>query len=347
MCEPSAASRLQRPVFIIGCHKSGSSFLRALLDGHPGLGVIPGEAHFFHVLGRGVQYPLMQRPPAPLSMDDVRDRLVHAAGVFSANTDPYSDAPGFRGYDMEEVSRRASSLTSTAPSYLLKEYLQLLYEASHGQEPQERRVVEKSVENAEFIPTLDGLTDGARFVAIVRNPYANLVAVRRHRALARGRYPMLRPLVESLRCFHYALLRARIHQRNLLVIRYEDLVLDTRAVMGDVIEFLDEPWDDALLTPSSLGQQEWVSNSTWGTDAAISHRSLRAWEGDLRPLEVAAVELHLAGICEEYGYEQMASPSLLRLLLPTRREPPPTWVVNRLDVAGEMTRRSRKGGARP
>ena len=34
-------------VFILGQHKSGSSLLRSLLDGHPDLFVIPVETHYF------------------------------------------------------------------------------------------------------------------------------------------------------------------------------------------------------------------------------------------------------------------------------------------------------------
>ena len=51
------------PVFIIGSHKSGTSLLRSLLDGHPELYVIPFETHFMASLGRWVQYSYRRQTP--------------------------------------------------------------------------------------------------------------------------------------------------------------------------------------------------------------------------------------------------------------------------------------------
>lgn len=38
-------------IFILGAHKSGTSLVRSLLDGHPDLNVVPIELHFLRHLG--------------------------------------------------------------------------------------------------------------------------------------------------------------------------------------------------------------------------------------------------------------------------------------------------------
>ena len=46
----------QKPIFIFGPHKSGTSLLRSLLDGHPDLFSIPIESHVFSGMGMGIRY---------------------------------------------------------------------------------------------------------------------------------------------------------------------------------------------------------------------------------------------------------------------------------------------------
>ena len=48
-------TKLIKPIFILGAHKSGTSYLRALLDGHPDLYVVPLEAHYFQHLGFNIE----------------------------------------------------------------------------------------------------------------------------------------------------------------------------------------------------------------------------------------------------------------------------------------------------
>jgi len=43
----SGDGRLKAPIFLLGSHKSETSLLRALLDGHKDLFVFPTETHLF------------------------------------------------------------------------------------------------------------------------------------------------------------------------------------------------------------------------------------------------------------------------------------------------------------
>ena len=62
------------PIFILGSHKSGTSLLRSLLDGHPELYVIPFETHFMASLGRWIKYSY--RKQAPLKHENYADNLL-------------------------------------------------------------------------------------------------------------------------------------------------------------------------------------------------------------------------------------------------------------------------------
>ena len=56
-------TKMSRPIFLLGCHKSGTSLLRSLLDGHPDLFVIPIETHFFQATGHWTDYRMRRSWP--------------------------------------------------------------------------------------------------------------------------------------------------------------------------------------------------------------------------------------------------------------------------------------------
>ena len=58
-------SLASRPVFICGAHRSGTTLLRNLLDGHPALGVLPSEGGYLTGLRqRLARLPAAERFPA-------------------------------------------------------------------------------------------------------------------------------------------------------------------------------------------------------------------------------------------------------------------------------------------
>ena len=64
------------PVFLLGSHKSGSSLLRSLLDGHPELAVLPKETHLFQFTNHWVDYRRRRNLPRPLDRQQFFDSLL-------------------------------------------------------------------------------------------------------------------------------------------------------------------------------------------------------------------------------------------------------------------------------
>ncbi len=68
--------RLAQPISILGSHKSGSSLLRRLLDGHPTFFVIPTESYYFQFTGHWVDYGLRYAWPKTMSTSEKIEFLV-------------------------------------------------------------------------------------------------------------------------------------------------------------------------------------------------------------------------------------------------------------------------------
>ncbi|MGA1778589.1 MAG: sulfotransferase [Schleiferiaceae bacterium] len=89
------------PIFILGSHKSGTSLLRSLLDGHPDLFVIPFETHFMALLGRWITYSY--RKQAPVDDANFLEGLVEILESYAQSVDRQADVVlGYR-LDMDAV----------------------------------------------------------------------------------------------------------------------------------------------------------------------------------------------------------------------------------------------------
>ncbi|MCX7513943.1 sulfotransferase family protein [Frateuria hangzhouensis] len=315
------------PIFLLGSHKSGSSLLRSLLDGHPSLAVLPKETHLFQFTNHWVDYRRRRNLPRAMDRSEFFDQLLGQIREDTRGHDPYADAPGF-SYRMEILEPRLRALDpADMPAFLLG-YMQAAYEASFGQPPAAgRALVEKSVEHAEFAYVLARYFPGARFVHIVRNPYATLVALRRMLQKMAGRFPYLWPVASSLHNSYHQLFTNRLALPNYLCVRFEDLVSDTAATMRDVAGFLGIDYDEALVHPTSQGEH-WQGNSTSNEAfGGISQRPLEAWKSQITDYEIALANLVAAPVLDAFGYERLEPRHPNRWI---RGERPRAYAVNRL-----------------
>ncbi len=323
-----------RPIFILGCHKSGTSLLRSLLDSHDKLFAVPIESHFFRLTGRWVAYPLGRAPSSSLSLEEKRAAL--SAWIRNRNSLPYHPQRQFA--DSVTTGRWAEDTFESvlASSYdehsgsedarLFKAYVQAMH-AALGLEGDfvDKRVVEKSVEHAEFAPLIKNLFPGATFVHIVRNPYANLVALRKKLK----RYPFI---VRELFAMYSSFYQAQLHRQVLPdyhVLKYEDLVKHPECEMRRVASVLDIPFTPSLLTPTSLGVP-WAGNSTSKRSfEGVSTAPLETWQEAITPNEIALVSALLGDGMGDFGYERLEA-KRRGLVRRADNEGPIAYALNRL-----------------
>jgi hypothetical protein len=328
---PAAAAAGQRqPVFLLGSHKSGSSLLRSLLDGHPDLAVLPKETHLFQFTDHWVDYRRRRNLPRGLEGDALVERMLAQIREDTRPGNPYADAPDF-AYRMEVLEPRLRALDpSDMPAFFLG-YMRAAYEASAGVPPADgAAVVEKSVEHAEFAYVLAHYFPGARFVHIVRNPYATVVAVRRMLQRKDGRFPYLWPMACSLHNSYHHLFTNRLAVPNYLCIRFEDLVGDIAATMRQVASFLGIDYQERLTRPTSLGEH-WQGNSTSNEAfGGISRKPLEAWKEQVTDYEIALANMVGSAVLEAFDYPRL-EPRHPHRWIPGER--PRTYVANRMALS--------------
>lgn len=314
----TGSHQLTSPIFLLGSHKSGTSLLRSLLDSHPGLFVAPMEMHFFQYTGYWVDYRLQQAWPQNLSIEEKYTALINNIKNQNTNANPYSDSVLPNAFDL---NRFRSCLESSSPktnTELFIAYVNSLYYSLLG-EPlaADVRLVEKSVENAEYAPLLNHMFSDSKFIHIIRNPYSTVVALRKSRT--KSSYPYLGGMIQSLQNSYYNLHKNKLLIDNYLVIRYEDLLTSTQEVMEQIADFLDIKFSDSLMQPTLLGKP-WGGNST--SDQVfhkISLSPLQTWKENITDLEIQLVNEMLLPAVQEFGYPTLSETRSLFMPAPQEK----------------------------
>ncbi len=321
---------MERPVFILGSHKSGTTLLRNLINGAPDLFVVPLETHFFQFSGFWVQYALRRNLPREITFDDMLAAMTQHLQRSNALTSKTSDSVLVGRWDIPRFAnwmRKHAQAAFDQKNWrgVFDAYIEALHVGLFGEPPQAHRFLEKSVEHAEFATLLKQLYPDAIFVHIVRNPYATLVSLRRHMTIAG--YPMLEPALASLETSYYYLFKNPHLISDYLIIRYEDLLQQPEQTMRRVAAHIGIPFTQQLLTPTQL-DEPWHGNSSTGNAFdGISTQPITAWRKSIHPLEAAFVNMRFPHVLRTFGYETFsAQGSIFR---PAHGENLKTYLKNR------------------
>lgn len=296
------------PIFILGCSKSGTSLLRNLFDGHPDLFVIPIETHFFQLSEMWVSYYSRRTKPKSNDINSIKENLINWVQFQNSKNNFFADGFTKGKWDIDLFSQIIKSVDVNNPNELLNLYYSSLYKSLYNKEIDENlRVVEKSVENAEFVWELSNYYPDAQFIHIIRNPYANLVALRKYTSIRKS--SKLKNALYSMYSSYYYLYKNKKNIQRYYIIKYEDLVIETNKIMNDISTFLGISFIDILTTPTSLGMN-WKGNSTSKNKFnGISINPLYNWEKEITKQEISIINNLFDFIFYDYEYSLISKKS--------------------------------------
>ncbi|MFT5055050.1 MAG: protein-tyrosine sulfotransferase, partial [Oceanospirillaceae bacterium] len=243
---------MDKPIFILGCTKSGTTLMRNLFDGHPDLFVIPFESHFFQNTGRGIDYSYRRTMPTNMSLDEKKQGLIDWIAFCNKRDNPIADGFSVGRLDVDKATEHLKRANVSDERGLSDAYSKAIHIAARNSElPDNVDFVEKSVENAEMSTVWSGLYPQARFVHILRNPYSNLVAMRKYGSHNRnGSFPRLQNAIQAMQNSYYWLYRNRNQISNYQVLRYDDLISDVEGSMKTLSNNLGLSFIDGLTKPT-------------------------------------------------------------------------------------------------
>ncbi|MFX0170569.1 MAG: sulfotransferase [Candidatus Hodarchaeota archaeon] len=301
-----SSSLMKNPIFICGSHKSGTSLLRALLDGHSDLFVIPIEAHIFQYSNHWVDYRLRRAKPTKRSMNEIKEAYIKIIKEVNEKTTQVADADVTGKLNVSDFINEINKETKNFKELIIQ-YFQAIYKSLFGTDlPSNLRVVEKTVENAEVAEYLKRLFPDAKFIHILRNPYSNLVSLRKSE-LSRGKqkYPFLFPLLETLENSYYFLYRnMQLLKNDYLVIKYEDLLETPEKIMRQIANHISIEFQDNIMKPTAIGEN-WAGNSSRGLIFnGINKENAERWKSEMNHLESFYVTRYFSFVLQDFGYDK-------------------------------------------
>jgi len=298
---------IKKPIFIAGIHKSGTSLLRSLLDGHPDLFVIPFESHYFQLSGHWVDNEYQFKLPNKYNQSQIINAFVSLINFYNTSENYLGDADLREKISIEDFKQYFidNYFKFDKESEKISVYFNAIHMSLFKKPiPTNIRVVEKSVENAEFALELYHYFPDAKFIHIIRNPYSNIVSLRKAKSVKHN-YPLINRIIRTFYNNYYFLYKNKKIIKNYYVLKYEDLILEPKTHIQKICKFLEIEYHPILERPTQLGEI-WYGNSTTGKKFFnISSENLNTWENEIHPMEIFYINKLFYFVFNDFNYKKI------------------------------------------
>lgn len=334
----STDQQLERPIFIVGAGRSGTTLLRSLLSAHSRIAVTP-ETHYMKWIER-------------------HGALCDQEQNFSELWEAYMETWRFKSLGVEPA--RCGELAGELGDISCRNaFLAML--AAYGERLGKARVGEKSPSHARYLEQLFEWYPDARVIFMQRDPRAVIASKLKNLWVTREITPLsIRAGVLVGSRMHVVAREsdawALVYETHLprwqddprvLVVAYESLVHNPEPEFRKVCELLEEPFEPEVFTnrtsetvamPAArapdLDLKAWNKEHNEKTLRPITTASLDKWKSELSATEAAMIE----GVCEKGMAQTGYNPSVSGFRRATGRS------LARLSTTGERAEAALRTG---
>ncbi len=271
------------PIFVIGTGRSGTTLLRVMLNAHPRI-YLTHETTFYVVAQR------------------ISRRLTGSQWLESYfKTFPFL----WLGLDPEEVR-------SELPDQLDRKDLGLAFRAimrCKAKQFGKHRYGDKTPFHSSHLKQIFADFPDARVIHIIRDPRSTVASL--------SRMPWASVSFSLNNLFVMMQMRQVKKWRDqIFEVRMEDLLTEPRQVMGSILDFVGEDWDERVLDHTEHAPADDVLPFPWLQSAMKKrHPATEGWREHLGPEWIRLIEFNHRKSMKRYGYERLElerEPSWLR-----------------------------------
>jgi len=250
----------QRPVFICGAHRSGTTLVRDMLDNHPALAVVPAEGTFI----TNLESRLLRQPPIQRLQflgcewlcrlaNPIHQHPYWLLGSSAADRSPYVEFARALMAWWPLAQQRMSHIASWPLVAVALAYAHCTNGVRANSVLQ--RWVEKTPTNERFLDRLRSEFPDAKLIHVVRHPFA-VYASHKYEQQQLGRmFRNAKRVLRDLRLSYRVALEQSCNHRSdqYLLIRYEDLLESTHTMVEKLAAFLNIEPLPILMQPTAAG----------------------------------------------------------------------------------------------
>jgi hypothetical protein len=280
---------IERPIFIVGAPRSGTTLLAAMLAAHSRLSCGP-ETHFFRWLADAdIQRLTAQTewPSNALEFVSSISRTSFSSDQRSLLIDNYQlDRNQIRAYLQGQPASVAAMLSSVTALYMRKMGKQ--------------RWAEKTPDHIEHLINIRTYFPDAHIVRILRDPRDVILSLSK---VSWGVSSLMEGILfwkrqdDLSKDFFDA-------DPGSYTLRFEDLILSPEAQLEKLCQFLGEAFEPSMLDTSKTGKQVNSRNVAWKNKSSqpIDRSRIEVWRSELTTGQNALAEALLGDRLTAYGY---------------------------------------------
>ena len=272
-----------RPIFVVGCPRSGTTLFRTMLSAHRSIAIPPETRYLMGMYWRRGQIGDLRKP-------EVRAKLA------SAIVDDPESRFRVLGLDGEQVKAEIVDGPPTLGSafgIVFRDYAQLFGKPRWG---------DKRPAYYAFMDELDHLFPDAQFIHLIRDPRACVESLKRQEWYPDEAAPCLAAWVHAVRSASRS--GRKLGPHRYLEVRYEELVSEPEKVSRQICDFLDEPFDEQMCRPELIADKVNPAHyqQRGQIQQGVNTATVEAWATRLPPEEIALVDRVARRWMRRYGY---------------------------------------------
>ncbi|WP_078085062.1 sulfotransferase family protein [Microbulbifer mangrovi] len=277
-------------IFITGFPRSGTSLLSTLVDRHSKV-CVPPETRYFEEVYRGQS----------------SESIEYLYSAISRNK---------RISDLELDLTQLQILSRVGGEQCVFSLFELLMNM-YARKCEKSLVCEKSPVHANYISLLLEQYSESKFIYILRDPRDSIASLLE---VPWSHNSILRHSREWSYRFKTVLHLLEKWPERILLIKYEDLVVDQQKVLADVMSFIGVEIEKEQFIPSARSgtHREWEDQWKGNVNKAVSTDSVGKWRNKLSPLQADVVNSILSKYLITYGYETYMPSPVYKLLAITK-----------------------------
>jgi hypothetical protein len=272
-----------RPIFVLGCPRSGTTLLQLMLHAHPKI-AIPPETRF-----------VLTTYSARNQFGDLRDKACMralATSITDRRQTLFYDLGLDAGQVVEEIVGGPPTLGS-ALGTIYRAYARRFGKPRWG---------DKRPGYYQYIPQLLRMFPDAQFIHLIRDGRDCVASLKSMPWFTQDVYGAVCTWIEAIDYARRA--GRRLPGDAYFELRYERLIADPEQQLGALCAFLGEPYVPAMAEPHKVAQIAVPERKTWHAD---THGQLTAspsgsWQERLEPFEVALCEAAMGRRLRALGY---------------------------------------------
>lgn len=279
----------QRPIFVLGCPRSGTTLLQLMLHAHHRI-AIPPETRFVLTSYRSRN-----------DFGDLREessRRALARSIVGERRTLFYDL----GLDAREITDEIVAGPPTLGSALgavFRAYARRFGKPRWG---------DKRPGYYEYIPALLRLFPDAQIVHLIRDGRDCVASLMRMPWFQQDIYGAVCTWLEAIDSGRRA--ARRLPADSYVELRYEQLVADPPGRLAELCDFLGEDYDPAMAEPHKIADVAIPERKTWHAEnrSRVTAARSGSWRERLEPWEVSLCETAMGSRLRSLGYELSGAP---------------------------------------